>query len=102
MPADGLEAQDVVPQRCGCWVARMAIFVAVIGFGAKHTRSRGRIKILVIDRLSFEKISDELPSIELAARPRSNRAWRADIIDFRIERGRIHTLCDKQKSHSEP
>ena len=40
MPADGLEAQDVVPPRCGCWVARMAIFVAAIGFGAKHTRSR--------------------------------------------------------------
>ena len=28
MPADGLEAQDVVPPHCGCWVARMAIFVA--------------------------------------------------------------------------
>ena len=40
MPADGLEAQDVVPQRCGCWVARMAIFVAAIGFWAKYTRSR--------------------------------------------------------------
>src|SRR5262249_59689509 len=32
MPADGLEAQDVVPPRCGCWVAHMAIFVAAIGF----------------------------------------------------------------------
>jgi len=30
MPADGLEAQDVV----------RAIFVAAIGFWAKHTRSR--------------------------------------------------------------
>ena len=40
MPADGLEAQDVVPPRCGCWVAHMAIFVAAIGFWAKHTRSR--------------------------------------------------------------
>ena len=26
MPADGLEAQDVVPPRRGCWVARKAIF----------------------------------------------------------------------------
>ena len=26
MPADGLEAQDVVPPRCGCWVAHKAIF----------------------------------------------------------------------------
>src|SRR6516162_6219359 len=24
MPADGLEAQDVVPPRCGCWVAHKA------------------------------------------------------------------------------
>src|SRR5262245_60366114 len=40
MPADGLEAQDVGPPRCGCWVAHMAIFVAAIGFWAKHTRSR--------------------------------------------------------------
>ena len=40
MPADGLEAQDVVPPRCGCWVAHMAIFVAAIGFWAKHKRSR--------------------------------------------------------------
>jgi hypothetical protein len=39
MPADGLEAQDVVPPRCGCWIAHMAIFVAAIGFWAKHTRS---------------------------------------------------------------
>jgi len=41
MPADGLEAQDVGPPRCGCWVAHIAIFfVAAIGFWAKHTRSR--------------------------------------------------------------
>src|SRR5262245_56950246 len=40
MPADGLEAQDVVSPRRGCWVAHMAIFVAAIGFWAKHTRSR--------------------------------------------------------------
>jgi hypothetical protein len=41
MPVDGLEAQDVVPPRCGCWVAHIAIFfVAAIGFWAKHTRSR--------------------------------------------------------------
>src|SRR5262245_38731093 len=41
MPADGLEAQDVVPPRCGCWVARMAIFVAAIGFwGKAHTLAR--------------------------------------------------------------
>ena len=26
MPADGLEAQDVVPPRCDCWVAHKAIF----------------------------------------------------------------------------
>jgi hypothetical protein len=38
MPADGLEAQDVVPPRCGRWVAHMAIFVAAIGFfGKAHT-----------------------------------------------------------------
>src|SRR5262249_41011172 len=41
MPADGLEAQDVVPPRCGCWVAHMAIFVAAIGFfGKTHTLAR--------------------------------------------------------------
>ena len=33
MPADGLEAQDVGPPRCGCGVAHIAIFfVAAIGF----------------------------------------------------------------------
>src|SRR5262245_46941926 len=40
LPADGLEAQDVVPPRCGCWVARMAIFSSRRCFWAKHTRSR--------------------------------------------------------------
>ena len=35
MPADGLEAQDVVPPRYGCWVAHMAIF-----FGKAHTLAR--------------------------------------------------------------
>src|SRR5262249_9000401 len=33
MPADGLEAQDVVPPRCDCWVAHKAIFSSrAIGF----------------------------------------------------------------------
>jgi hypothetical protein len=50
MPANGFEAQDVVPPRCGCWVVRMAIFVAAIGFGAKHTRSRARYALQSLNR----------------------------------------------------
>src|SRR5262245_41699918 len=42
MPADGLEAQDVVPPRCGCWVAHMAIFSSRrLVFGqSTHARAR--------------------------------------------------------------
>ena len=41
MPADGLEAQDVVPPRCGCWVARIAIFSSRRWFlGKAHTLAR--------------------------------------------------------------
>ena len=41
MPADGFEAQDVVPPRCGCWVAHMAIFSSRDWFlGKAHTLAR--------------------------------------------------------------
>ena len=41
MPADGLKAQDVVPPRCGCWVARIAIFSSRRWFlGKAHTLAR--------------------------------------------------------------
>ena len=41
VPADGLEAQDVVPPRCGCWVARIAVFRRGDWFlGKAHTLAR--------------------------------------------------------------
>ena len=41
MPADGLEAQDVVPPRCSCWVAHMAIFSSRrLVFGKAQTLAR--------------------------------------------------------------
>src|SRR5262249_4456762 len=45
MPADGLEAQDVVPLRSGCWVAHIAIFSSrQLVFGqSTHARTRGAI-----------------------------------------------------------
>src|SRR5262249_12465767 len=43
MPADGLEARDVVPPRCGCWVAHHGHFRRGDSvFWAKHTRSRAQ------------------------------------------------------------
>jgi len=53
MPADGLEAQDVVPPRCGCWVARMAIFVAAIGFWqSTHARAKAHTLAPALSRCS--------------------------------------------------
>jgi len=41
MPADGLEAQDVVPPRCGCWVAHHGHFRRGDRFlGKAHTLAR--------------------------------------------------------------
>ena len=40
MPADGLEAQDVVPPRCGCWVAHIAIFSSRRSVFGQSTHAR--------------------------------------------------------------
>jgi len=40
MPAEDLEAQDVVPPRCGCWVAHIAIRRGDWFLGKAHTLAR--------------------------------------------------------------
>ena len=44
MPADGLEAQDVVPPRCGCWVAHIAIFSSRRSVFGQSTHARARTR----------------------------------------------------------
>ena len=77
MPADGLEAQDVVPPRCGCWVAHMAIFL-----GKAHTLARAlsrcsacnhwRLRLATVMAglwSSRSSLSDQQSRAELAAPP---------------------------------
>ena len=42
MPADGLEAPDVVPPRCGCWVAHIVIFSSRRSVFGQITHARAR------------------------------------------------------------
>src|SRR5262249_18283736 len=53
MPADGLEAQDVVPARCGCWVAHKAIFRRGDRFLVRGDRFLGKAHTLAPPRPAF-------------------------------------------------
>ena len=96
MPADGLEAQDVVPPRCGCWVAHIAIFVAAIGFWAKHTRSRATGNFTGVFVSGPAATCPGVP-YDLAGRVRGSRVvfrtardWTPDL---QSDHGLVWTLC---------
>ena len=55
-----------MPLRCGCGVAHMAIFVAAIGFWAKHTRSREGENAIITIYHSRRSVADAACDVGLA------------------------------------
>src|SRR6516165_2132086 len=54
MPADGLEAQDVVPPRCGCWVAHKPSICRAFS----HARARQPSQLSLISLAFLSRVEE--------------------------------------------
>jgi len=71
MPADGLKAQDVVPPRCGCWVAhKPSICRAFSHARARQPSQLSLISLAFLSRVrKYGRLAGQLFRVPLAARP---------------------------------
>src|SRR6516164_6374088 len=71
MPADGLKAQDVVPPRCGCWVAhKPSICRAFSHARARQPSQLSLISLAFLSRVrEYGRLAGQLFRVPLAARP---------------------------------
>ena len=71
MPADGLEAQDVVPPRCGCWGCPQAKHLpAFLHARARQPSQLSLISLAFLSRVrKYGRLAGQLFPVPLIARP---------------------------------